>query len=228
MTPHPAPLAFTAMVLLRGLSFLAASAPARARAELAPLRLGVWVDRHLMCAATGPLMAALAGWLTALLDLLPRMPAETRSLHGAVATVLIVSLFVNYCRVVRTHPGPVESAGSTARGGPGTTRRCDVCNGVQLWALCALCASIPVICVQHIPNVFVGWGHTRSFCWACVSPGGVTDTETVCAGAGLRSDQANAGASLHNMQPLLLADGPVRYPTSPTNGRCNPVRLPYD
>ena len=129
MAPHPAPLAAVFAVLLRGLSFLAASTPARARAELAPLRVGVWIDRHLMCAASGPLVAALAGWLTMLLEMLPHMPAATQTLHGATGTVLFVSLLVNYCQAARIHPGPVESAGATAHGaGVG---RCDECIAIK-------------------------------------------------------------------------------------------------
>ena len=131
MAPHPAPLVFVVTLLLRALSALAVSAPAKARAELAPLRLGAWIDTHLFTSApSGPLVAApgLAGWLTALLELLPHIPAHTQALHGTAGSLVCVSVLVNYYQATRIHAGPVE-AGATAHGaGVG---RCDACAAIK-------------------------------------------------------------------------------------------------
>jgi hypothetical protein len=91
---HPAPLLFVALLFMRGLAYIAAVAPARARHELAPLRAGVWIGDHLTGVGTGPLACAFAGWLAALLELVPAMSDERRIIHSAWLSLSVGSLFV--------------------------------------------------------------------------------------------------------------------------------------
>jgi len=116
---------FVAVLFIRGLAYIAAVAPPRARRELAPLRVGVWIGDNLTGVGTGPLACALAGWLAALLELVPAMPDERQMWHSVVLSASVGSLFVNFLRVARLHPGPVQSTG------PAGNVMCDVCKACK-------------------------------------------------------------------------------------------------
>lgn len=121
---HPAPLLFVALLFMHGLAYIAAVAPARARHELAPLRAGVWIGDHLTGVGTGPLACAFAGWLAALLELVPAMSDERRIIHSAWLSLSVGSLFVNFLRVARLHPGPVQSSEHPGDATCGVCRAC--------------------------------------------------------------------------------------------------------
>lgn len=160
---HPVPVIFALVLFLRALAYIAAAAPARARHELAPLRAGAWIGKHLLRTGTGPLACAFAGWLAALLELVPAMPVGGQLMHSALLSASVGSLFVNFSRLARSHPGPVQSA---KHAGGATCDMCKACKPPRAHH-CAVCDR----CVLRMDHHCSWTGNCvglRKFLRACV------------------------------------------------------------
>jgi ribosomal protein L40E len=165
---HPAPLLGVCFVFVRMLAFLAAASPPRARRDLAPLRLGVWVGENLAGAGTGPLVCAAAGWAAALVDLLPATPADAQLLHAVMLTLSVSSLFANFGRLALSHPGPVESVeqGASDTGSiceacdarkPARAHHCSTCRrcALRMDHHCSWTGNCVGLCAYSRPSVFI-------------------------------------------------------------------------